>query len=96
MKTLFLIHDEGFEPEVTSLIERDMVVTRYSRIDDVVGARVAELEAETGYTMKRRNRLIIVIAEDELISRLAGELAALRRRKGHGLRGFVVPVEVVI
>jgi len=96
MTTLFLIYDEDFEPEVSSLLQRTMVITRYSRIDGVVGARMAEVEAETGYTMKRRNRLMIVVAEDRLIARLARELQALRRRKKHGLRGFVVPAKIVI
>ena len=96
MKTLFLIYDEELEAEVNGLIQRDMVVARYSRIDNVVGARMAEIEAETGYRMDRRNRLILIISEDEVIARLTRELQKMRRRKKHGLRGFVVPVEAVI
>jgi len=96
METLFLIYDEMLEPHITGIIERDMVVARYTRIDEVVGARMAEQEQDTGYISDRRNRIIIVIAEPPTIARLVSDLRALRAREGHGLRGFVVPASQVI
>jgi hypothetical protein len=96
MQTLFLIYDEVFEPEITGIIERDMIVSRYSRIDNVVGARMVEWEEETGYAADRRNRLIILVAEPATMDRIVGNLRDLRARKKHGLRAFVVDVGSVI
>jgi len=97
METLFLIYDEAFQPEVSAIIERKMVVPRYTRVDNVIGARVAAAqEAGTGYLTDRRNRMIVAIAESATIGLLVSDLQALRRRKEHGLRAFVVPVSAVI
>jgi len=96
VKTLFLIYHDTLEPEISALVQRDMVIPRYTRIDDVVGARIAERERETGYTTERRSRLMVLVAEDSVIDKLVRNLRALRRRHGHGLRGFVVPTENVI
>ena len=96
METLFLIYDEAFEAEISAAIERDMVVARYSRIDNVVGARMAQQEAESGYLADRRNRMIVLVAEPATIARILRALRTLRRRKGHGLRAFVVPTTEVI
>ena len=96
METLFLIYDEALQAEVSAVIEAEMVVPRYTRIDDVIGARMAEREAESGYLADRRNRMIVVVAETATVDRLVADLAALRARKGHGLRAFVVPTRMVI
>ena len=96
METLFLIYDEAFEAEISSVIARDMVVARYTRIDDVIGARMAEQEEQTGYHTDRRNHIILVIAEPATIARVVDSLRALRARKGHGLRAFVVKAQTVI
>jgi hypothetical protein len=90
MKTLFIIYHEDLETRVRQVLRRSMVIARYTRIDDVVGARMVEQEQETGYMTDRRNHLIIVVADDELIQELVGELQKLRDDQGHGLRGFVV------
>jgi hypothetical protein len=95
MQTLFLIYDETFEPEISGIIERGMIVSRYTRIDDVVGARMAQAEA-IGYVADRRNRLIIIVAEPPTVAKLVEDLRDLRTRKGHGLRAFVVKAETVI
>jgi hypothetical protein len=95
MQTLFLIYDETFEPEISGIIERGMIVSRYTRIDNVVGARMAQAEA-IGYVADRRNRLIIIVAEPATIAKLVEALRDLRTRKGHGLRAFVVKAETVI
>ena len=96
METLFLIYDEALQAEVSAVIEAEMVVPRYTRIDEVIGARTAEMEAESGYLADRRNRMIVVVAERPTVDRLAADLAALRARKGHGLRAFVVAARIVI
>jgi hypothetical protein len=96
MQTLFVIYDEGMEAEITAIIGRGMVVPRYTRIDNVIGARMAEREAETGYLTDRRNRMIVAVAEDPVIEQIAKGLRALRRRKRHGLRAFVVGLKDVI
>jgi len=95
METLFLIYDESFESEISGIIERGMIISRYTRVDNVVGARMAEREA-TGFLADRRNRLILVIAEPPTMARLVADLRELRTRKGHGLRAFVVKAETVI
>ena len=95
METLFLIYDETFEPEISGIIERGMIVSRYTRIDNVVGARMAQAEA-IGYVADRRNRLIIIVAEPPTVAKLVEDLRDLRTRKGHGLRAFVVGAETVI
>ena len=96
MEVLFVIYEESFEDEISALAERAMVVPRYSRIDNVIGARMAEQEQETGYLTDRRNQMILVIAEPATIARLADDLRAMRQRKGHGLRAFVMPAAAVI
>lgn len=96
METLFVIYDVQFEAEIAAIIERDMVISRYSRLDNVVGARMAAQEARSGYLSDRRNRMIIAVAEPETVARIVEGLRALRARKGHGLRAFVVPVSQVI
>jgi len=95
MKTLFVIYHEDLESQVRGIVHRGMVVARYTRIDDVVGARMVQIEEETGYMTDRRNRIIVVVAEEALIGNLVSELQALRRKEGHGLRGFVVEATAV-
>jgi hypothetical protein len=95
MKTLFIIYHEDLEPQVRGILHRGMIVARYTRIDGVVGARMAQMEAETGYMTDRRNRIITVIAEDKAVNDLVKELRDLRNKEGHGLRGFVVDTDTV-
>ncbi len=96
MQTLFIIYDVLFESQIREIIEREMVIPRYTRIDGVIGARAAEMEAVTSYVADRHNRVIIAIAEEFTIATMVEELQALRAREGHGLRAFVVPVTTVI
>jgi hypothetical protein len=96
METLFIIYHESFEPEVSAIIERHMVVSRYTRIDNVIGARMAEREEDTGVRAERRNRVILLVAEPGTITGMLADLKSLREREGHGLRAFVVPVSRVI
>jgi hypothetical protein len=96
MQALFLIYDQALEPEISGIIERDMIVSRYTRIDEVTGARMAEQEEETGYAADRRNRLIVLVAEAATMARIVDDLRDLRSRRGHGLRAFVVEATDVI
>ncbi len=96
METLFIIYDELFESQIRDIIERGMVIPRYTRIDGVIGARAAEMEAATSYVADRHNRMIVAIAESPTIGAIVQELQALRAREGHGLRAFVVPAVTVI
>jgi hypothetical protein len=96
METLFVIYDEAFQEEISAIIERDMVVPRYSRLDGVIGARMAQREEQSGYLTDRRNRMIVLVAESATIARIVRNLSDLRARKGHGLRAFVVPTTEVI
>jgi hypothetical protein len=96
MQSLFVIYDEAFQQEISAIIERDMVVPRYSRLDGVIGARMAQREEQSGYLADRRNRMIMLVAEPLTIARIVVALKDLRARKGHGLRAFVVPTIEVI
>ena len=96
MKTLFVIYDEDLEDKVSAIMQRGMVLARYSRLDDVKGARMVEIERRTGYALDRRNRLLLAVADEEIIAGIVTELRRLREREGHGLRAFVVPVEDVV
>ena len=97
MQTLFLIYDKTMDNEVRAIIEREMAgIPRYTRIDGVLGARMVQQEAATGYKADRRNRMIVAVAEPAVTARIAEELRALRAQKGHGLRAFVVPLVEVI
>lgn len=95
MKTLFIIYHQDLEALVLGILQRGMIVARYTRIDNVVGARMAQLEAETGYMTDRLNRIVMVVAEAEVIANLVSELRLLRKEQGHGLRGFVVNADEV-
>ncbi len=97
MQTVFVIYDRAMEHEVRAIFEREMAgIPRYSRIGGVIGARMVQQEAATGYKADRRNRMIVAVAEPAVIARITEDLRALRTQKGHGLRAFVVPlVEVV-
>ena len=96
METLFIIYDELFDEEVRAIIERGMVIPRYSRIDNVIGARTVEMQHQSSYLDDRRNRMIVAIGEPAVIAQIVAELRALRDREGHGLRAFVVPVLEVV
>lgn len=95
MCALTLIYHADYEVAITSLLQEHMVVARYTKVRDVVGARaealgVDDFDPDGGYHM------IIVLAERVIIHTLAGVLRDLRASRGHGLRGYVSPVEDVI
>ncbi len=95
MQTLFIIYHEDLEAQVRAIVHRGMVVARYTRLDDVVGARMVEMEEQTGYMTDRRNRIIMLMANKEVVEKIVADLQEVRKREGHGLRGFVVDASVV-
>ena len=82
METVFIIYDELFEERIRAIIERGMVIPRYTRIDGVVGARTVEMESETSYVTDRQNHIIVAIAEPEVIAKIVADLRRLRRKEG--------------
>lgn len=95
MKLLTLVYDEALEDQITPVFERSMAVTRYSKIEGVVGARMDAL-AESDYATDRRNNLILVVADEETMDLILRDLRALRDQVGHGLRGVVTNADSVI
>ena len=95
MRALTLIYHEDMEVDITVIIEQKMPVARYTKIRDVIGARTEAIR-EMDYTSDGRNNLLIIVATEEIILELAQALRALRQRKGHGLRGYITPVEGLI
>lgn len=95
MRALTLIYHEDFEVEITAVIKRCMAVARYTKIRDVVGARTDEIQ-EMDYAQNGKNNMLIIVATQEVIFELSQQLRELRQVKGHGLRGYVTPVEGLI
>ena len=95
MNALTLIYHEDLEPEITGIIQRKMIVARYTRVRDVIGARGDNM-ADMDIVTEGKNHMLIVVATNEIISELADALRTLREKKGHGLRGYITPVEGLI
>jgi len=95
MCALTLIYHEDVEPEIIGIIQRGMTVARYTKVQDVVGAR-ADMLQQTDYEPHGQNQMLIIFAERSVIHQIADALRDLRRSKRHGLRGYVTPVEEVI
>lgn len=95
MKVLTLIYDEELESQVTPIFQKEMAVTRYSKIEGVLGARMDAL-AGSDYATARRNHLLLVITDDSTMERIVTDLRTLRERVGDGIRGVVTEAEVVI
>jgi hypothetical protein len=96
VKVLHLIYDLEFEPLVTAILHRDMVIPRYTRLEGVTGARAIQAALRGDYALAQKNRMLIVIAPEAQIAKLVAELKQLRVRLKHGLRGYVTPAEQVI
>jgi len=95
MRALTLIYHEDFEQEITGIIQQKMLVARYTRIRDVVGART-DIMQEADYVPDGQNHMLIIVATQEVVLELAQALRELRGTKGHGLRGYITPVEGLI
>lgn len=95
MRAMTLIYHEDFELEISRIIQRFMVVSRYTKIREVQGARTDSME-DSDYQSNGSNHMLMLVADCDTIVNLAREFKALRKRRGHGLRGFVTPVEEII
>ncbi|HOJ21102.1 MAG TPA: hypothetical protein PLU39_10325 [Armatimonadota bacterium] len=95
MKLLTLVYDADLEDQITSVFQRSMAVTRYTKIEGVVGARMDAL-AESDYATDRRNNMVLVVADEETMELIVRELRALRDQVGHGMRGVVTRAEALI
>lgn len=96
MRTMVLIYHEDLEDEITGRIKEQMVVARYTKIRDVVGARADFLQENDIPMDGGKNHMLILVAEQKVITELSQALRTLRERHGHGLRGYVTPVEDII
>lgn len=95
MRALTLIYHEDFEPEITGIIQRKMLVARYTKVRDVQGAR-ADIMQDTDFTPHGQNNMLIIVATQQVVLELAESLRELRLIRGHGLRGYITPVEGLI
>lgn len=95
MRALTLIYHEDFEPEITAIIRDKMMVARYTKVRDVIGARTDNLHSADIAPMGR-NHMLIIVASEDVVHDVAQDLRALRQAKGHGLRGYITPVEGLI
>lgn len=98
MKVLTLIYDSTYEDQITAILHRGMILPRYTRLENVQGARVLELERRTDvdYELLPKNHMIVAIAGDDVIARLVRDFQTLRARLKHGLRGYVTDVVDVV
>jgi hypothetical protein len=96
MKALHLVYDVEIEPLIHGILHRGMVIPRYTRFNDITGARAIELEAHTDYTMHETNRMVLVMAPEPVMDKLVADLRVLRGRLKHGLRGYVTSAEQFI
>lgn len=95
MRALTLIYHEDFEPEITGIIQEKMLVARYTKVRDVIGARADSIQ-DADFSDHGRNHMLIIVATQEIVQELAEALVHLRRTNGHGLRGYITPVEGLI
>lgn len=95
MSALHLIYHDDLEAKITGIIQSNMVIARYTKIRDVVGARSDMLE-KANYSAHGQNNMIIIVASQKEILILAEEFRKLRKSAGHGLRGYILPVEGLI
>ncbi len=96
MRSLVLIYHEDLEVEIHAIIKRQMVVSRYTKIRDVIGARTDTMRETDFVQPTGANHMLIIVGDCEVIRHLAREFQELRARRGHGLRGYITPVEEVI
>jgi len=96
MKVLHLIYDVEVEPLIQGILHRGMIIPRYTRFNEVMGARAIALEEQSEYATEPKNRMVLVIAPAPVMDRLVVELKQLRARLKHGIRGYVSSAEQII
>lgn len=95
MRSLVIFYHEEFEDAINGIIQRGMGVARYTKISRVTGARVDSFH-DSDYQPESHNHMLVIVADCATVHALAHELKTLRASKGHGLRGYISPVEEVI
>lgn len=95
MSALHLIYHDDLEAKITGIIQTNMLIARYTKIRDVVGARSDMLD-EANYSAHGQNNMLIIVASQKEILMLAEEFRKFRKSAGHGLRGYILPVEGLI
>jgi hypothetical protein len=94
MRSLVLIYHEDFEADITGIVQRGMGVARYTKVHNVTGARVDTFH-DVDYQPESRNHMLIIVADCTTVQSLAAALRDLRAVKGHGVRGYITPEEVI-
>ncbi|HEX2951116.1 MAG TPA: hypothetical protein VHV83_16350, partial [Armatimonadota bacterium] len=61
MRALTLIYHEDFEAEITGIVQEKMLVARYTKIRDVIGART-DIMQEADYAPNGQNNMLIIVA----------------------------------
>ena len=95
MCALTLVYHEEVEAAILAVLRQQLMVVRYTKVRDVVGARDEALE-RADVAPRGSRHMLVVLAERETVDRLLADFRALRQKLGHGLRGYVTPVEELI
>ena len=96
LKVVHVIFQMQFEPEVISLLHREVDVPRYLRLDNLNGARAVDRDGRRAYRIDDRNSLIIIVCDDGLAERVISGVATLRQRLGHGVHAYATQAERVV
>lgn len=95
MRSLVIFYHEDYEAAITGIVQRGMGVARYTKVHNVTGARVDTFH-DVDYQPESRNHMLVIVADCGTVAAIATELRALRASKGHGVRGFITPVDDII
>jgi hypothetical protein len=96
LKVVHVIFESQFEPEIISLLHRELEVPRYLRLDNLNAGRAVEREGRRAYRVDDRNSLIIVLCDDDLAEQIISGVTNLRQRLGHGVHAYAMPAEQVV
>lgn len=95
MCTLTVVYHEDFDLEITAMVKRLMLVPRYTKVQNVVGAR-SDSNAESEYQVESIRHMLIILTERHTAQGIMEELRQLRKRLGSGFRAYISPVDDVV
>ena len=95
MKLLMVVYHEELERQVMKIVSEELPVPRFTQLDSVIGAGSLNWQQDAQACTLKRNRLVIIVQDDQMIKDLMGRFRELRESAG-GLRAFVMPVEEVV
>lgn len=95
MKLLIVVYHEELERQVMKIVNEELPVPRFTQLDSVIGAGSMSWQQEVSAPVLKRNRLVLIVQDDQMIRDLMGRFRQLRESTG-GLRAFIVPVEEVV